>query len=260
MIIYSYNDYKYTTDDLIMGKPVFINNLGCIYPILVKDWNCFCDFGGYLGLSKKHMNLKKVEDLLPTLITMIVNVKSKKCNTLDDKIKQVEYVIDGFCKMFSLLCRKKITFDDETFSFIGDGVMINQDNYNILRNVVLKMNLLKEPKIYEDSKYGEYDRYWEEKALKAKKGKDITLGEMMIILRGFTKESYETIANFNIFQFNSDYLRATQVYNYETLRELASNRDGIQIPPFSDEIINALYKDPTKDLNIKGDFTKMITV
>ena len=65
------------------------------------------------------------------------------------------------CRLFSMLTHKDITWRvsfENGYEFIDEEetLIINKDNFNRIRTTVLKMTLLKEPKIFER----EIDRKW----------------------------------------------------------------------------------------------------
>ena len=112
-----------------------------------------------------------------------------------------------------------------------------------------------EPKIYDN----ELDEKWERKALvaRSKNQTDLELGEKIIVVSQDLKMSINEIKELNILQLYCYYYRAVQIYNSETTRLFKTVDTSMKIEPFIQGMVKELYKDPTADLHVKGDFMKM---
>lgn len=246
---------NYTTDDLVINKPLEVDNLGTIYPILVKDYKKYASISFYLTYSKKHFNIPKEEPLLFSLISIMASFESQTKHI--DFEKGFENTILNLCNLFSIIFRKQINLSGSMgnkqceFSSEDKTVVINNSNFELLRKIVQKMTLLQEPKIYER----EIDRKWHEKAVKAKtkNNKNIDFGEIMLIVSQNMKWTLDYIYNeLNIFQLYCYYSRICHIYDFETTRLFATVSSKIKITPSIDNIFNDLYKDPYADLTVKN--------
>lgn len=253
---------EYTTDELVMNLPCEIGDNIKIYPIAVKDYKNFSNYTKYLLFSKKHLGIGKDMSLLQGLLTLYI-LQSCGNNSLSSNkgIEITNSILSEFSDMLSLLTREKIKGQitgNGVFEFFNKDktVIINEKNFEILRMVTLKMNMLREPKIYER----EIDKKWEEKALLAKRKnmKNIELGEMLTIVRNVTHEKYEELIEMNTFQLYCDYFRIQHVVNHEDTRLYATVSDKIKPSDFIDSVVEVLYRDPTKDLNVKNNFAQYI--
>lgn len=268
---------EYTTDELVMDLPCHIDNLGKIFPVKVKEYKKFLNYAKYLVYGRKHLKLDEDTFLLQGIYHL--NIAIYQSEGLE-QIEAIGKVLTDMEDLFSILTRKKIyvkvekgeiKFTDVDFTeelkkqklnilknekteMKKPTIIIDNKNFDILRKVILKMVLLREPKIYER----EIDRKWEEKALAAKKGKSIELGEILTIIRIATGDSYEYLTNLNIFQLYCDYYRLQQVDSHDKTSLFATVSDKVKVDSFVENIVDVLYKDPTEDLNVKGDFEKMI--
>lgn len=252
----------YTTDELVMNLPCDIGNNVKIYPISVKDYKKFNNYTKYLVFGKKHLGIGKEMSLLQGILVMnILQYCGNESLSSEKGIEITNFIIGEFSELLSLLTKQEIKgkiTGNGIFEFFNQdrSVVIDEKNFDILRLVTLKMNMLREPKIYER----EIDKKWEEKALLAKRKnmKDIELGEILTIVRNVTHEKYEDLIEMNTFQLYCDYFRIQHVINHEDTRLYATVSDKIKPSDFIDSIVEVLYRDPTKDLNIKNDFTKYI--
>ena len=127
-----------------------------------------------------------------------------------------------------------------------------RDAFDILRKIVLKMCLIKEPKIFKDK----ITQKWYEKALIAKRSKspDIQFEDILITVSQDMKMSYEEIKNLNIFQLYSYYYRINHVENYKAITIFRTCSSKLPNINYSDGILQILYKEETlDDLTISAD-------
>lgn len=247
----------YTTDELVMNLPCDIGNNILLYPTLVKDYKDFNKYVKYIVLGRKHLQLNKDISLLQGVILFNISVMNGDSVNLSEEksINSMQTVLSELCELFSMATKANISYNGNfEFSNSDKTIVINDKNFNTLRIVLLKMNMLREPKIYER----EIDRKWEQKALiaRSKNNKNIELGEILTIVRNTTHERYEDLINMNIFQLYCDYFRIQQVMNHRDTALFATVSDKVKPTDFIDSIVDVLYRDPTKDLNVKNDFTK----
>ena len=252
MDLYKFKNYTYTTNDLFFDKPCEVMGVP-LYPIKVKDYEEYLTYATYLIFSKKHLGIEKIKelDLLNVLIVQMAKAKDSE-----------QTVLLEVCRLFSMLTHRNITWRisfENGYEFIDDEqtLIINKDNFNRIRTTVLKMTLLKEPKIFER----ETDKKWYEKALKAreKNNPNLELGEIVLVVSQDMKYTIEQVLDMNIFQLYSYYTRIGQIYECETTRLFATVSDKVKMSPFAKKIFEDLYKDHDKDLDIKGDtFTKFL--
>lgn len=256
MELYKFKDYSYTTDDLFFDKPCEVMGV-VLYPIKVRDYTEYLKYANYLIYSKKHLGIDKMKefDLLNVLIMQMAIAKGNKEDS------QIVVLLE-MCNLFTMLTHKEVTwrisyengyeFTDEENTFV-----INKDNFNRIRQVALKMSLLKEPKIFER----EIDKKWYDKALEAKRknSPNLEFGEVVLVVSQDMKFPIEQVMDMNIFQLHSYYVRLGHIYEYETSRLFATVSADVKPTPFAKNIFVELYKDHDDDLNVKGDsFTKFL--
>ena len=254
MDLYKFKDYTYTTNDLFFDKPCEVMGV-TLYPIKVKDYEEYLCYANYLIFSKKHLGIDKLKDfdLLNVLIMQMAIAKGE-----DSEIT----VLIEMCRLFSMMTHKEITWhisyeNGYEFTDSENTLVINKDNFNRIRQVMLKMTLLKEPKIFER----EIDERWYNKAIQAKQknNPNLELGEMILVVSQDMKYTIEQILDMNVFQLHSYYMRIAHVYESETTRLFATVSEDVKPSPFAKNVFAELYKDHDEDLDIKGDsFTKFL--
>lgn len=252
MIIYK----DYDTTNLLFNEPCEVDGLGVIYPISVGDYKNLQKYIQYLIFSEKHLNLTKEAKLLNGIIVMIAGSKCKDANNLIELNEKIFIVLEEIAQLFSLLTKKNIIYiadkDGYIFKDNEETVNINNCNFDILRKIVLKMCLIKEPKIFKDK----ITQKWYEKALIAKRSKspDIQFEDILITVSQDMKMSYEEIKNLNIFQLYSYYYRINHVENYKAITIFRTCSSKLPNINYSDGILQTLYKEETlDDLTISAD-------
>ena len=187
---------------------------------------------------------------------MMAGSKCKDANNLIELNEKIFIVLEEIAQLFSLLTKKNIIYiadkDGYIFKDNEETVNINNCNFDILRKIVLKMCLIKEPKIFKDK----ITQKWYEKALIAKRSKspDIQFEDILITVSQDMKMSYEEIKNLNIFQLYSYYYRINHVENYKAITIFRTCSSKLPNINYSDGILQTLYKEETlDDLTISAD-------
>jgi|GEM_PF-2022958 len=250
MIIYKnpITKEEYTTDEVMMDEPCYLDNLGYIYPIKVKDYMKFSKYIKYIVFTKKHLDLQSDISLLEGLL--LLNIMSIESNKQTDEYYKC---ISELEMLFSMVTRKDIKIKDiDELVFVDDKIttVIDKNNFDTFRKIILNQNLLQEPKIYDDP----YQAKWIEKA-KIAKMKDshvVDIGEIMTIVSCGTGKSYDVIKNQNILQLYSDYYRLTQVANYEAITLFKTVAQKLPDVKYVEPIVKELYKDSDADIRINS--------
>lgn len=238
-----YKDYE--TLDLLEGKPCIIDSKCTIYPIGIKDYNRFMNYANYILVSKNQLGLKESDCkfLQNLIVTFIASMNNGNINFCDQTtIECMKKVLNDFCELFSILTKKKITnkiSNEGEFEFVGEGIVINDSNYGTLREVTLKMTLLKEPKVFEDKLYEQM--YY--KAMKANRKEGASLSDVVLTVVQDMKYTFEYVYSLNIIQLYGLYLRIAHVKNSDAVtiyRTCSSNLPDVN---FTDGVIDDLWKE-----------------
>lgn len=239
----------YTTLNLLFNEPCDIDDKCYIYPISLKDYSKFSRYIKYIAVSKKQLKIKETDDFLQSLLIAFMIEKAGSTNLLDENVSiALKEVITDFEYVFSTLTKKKIKAEtyDKGFIFKGEGICIDDSNFETIRDVVAKMCLIKEPKVFDDPLM----QKWYQKALIAKQSNTpkIDFEDIVVIVSQDMKMSISEILEMNIFQLNCYYQRILQRDNYDKCMNFKLVSDKVPNANFSDKIIEKLYVDDDSDL------------
>lgn len=254
MIIYDY----YTTDDVMMNEPCLVENIGEIYPVLVKDYNRFSKSGGILMIGKQHTQGVLLRE---AMAYAVMELSGSDLSSKDDMtVKTYFYIVaEEIAKMISIVVHKQIKFTTNwdfivsgenkyftaTFTDKDNTILINETNWEIFRGIVMKQNNIQEEKVYEDPLYAKWAR--KAQIANSKNSENITLGDMIAIVSCETGKTYDEIKNQNVLQLHSDYQRVNHVANYEATTLFRTVTDKVKIMNFASPIISEIYRDKTDD-------------
>lgn len=255
------NDYTYTYTEtsLELGEPcevILLKNSYKItyeelpkvnlYPIKVEDYEEFNKYASYLLLGKEHLQITDNVSLLTGLIYKHSISKSDSVSP-EDIIKKIPYVLEDLCDLLEMVTH--IEFDvramnnGNSFMFIGkdgDGrVIIDDDNFDIVRNVVMKMNLLKEPKYFEDKLYEQM--YYN--AIKANRKEGASFSDVIATVVQDMKYTYEYVSQLSIFQLYVLYSRIAHVKFSDAITIYRTCNDKLPDISYTDGVIDKLFKE-----------------
>lgn len=246
-----FNDYELS--DALFDLPCTVGNAK-IYPTKVTDHKTFQKYGKYILYSKKHFNI--TDDYKDSLLKTVIyhHIKSLQDNPSTfnpDLVYQQNIIVKDLEELFSITCREEIKFnyDNGNYTFINkDGlIIVDEDNFDTIRQILLKLNMMFEPKIYKS----EIERKWEEKAMIARNknsNKDFDFIDIITIVSCSTGKSYKEISEQNIIQLYSDFFRCTNTES--SIRTAIFQSVGCELKGanFTDSIVGLLYRDPYEGL------------
>ena len=257
------NIYKdYDIDDILLDKPcVFEDNL-LLYPIKIKDRKEFYKYANFIVLSAEHYKVD--EDEQSILLTALTNhMGSLNNNKYPDGKEAIDKFFDlaskDFIKLFSIITRGQVlqvafNQEEQRYLFVNEnGIPIITDwNFNKIRHIILKQNLMFEPTIYEDDDVA----FWAEKAKKAraKQNKNFGEWEKINIVSCDKQINYDYIRdNYNLLQLESDYHRIIKnraVEDVNAWRKVCDEKGAKSLPKinYTDSIFPELYKNPEDSL------------
>lgn len=248
-----YKGYNY--DDVISNHPYIEGDLH-IYPIRLYELKAFNQYTQYIVLSKKHYGIGRKDSFLNTIISYKIKDICPNFEELDNESKFSVFgtITKDICGLFSMVSHEPITYTyDENkghcFGNEENSYMITDKNFNHIRKIILRQNLLLEPKIYED----ELVKEWEEKAMKARnKNSSLNFCEMKNIVRCGLGISYEEVDQLNICQFKFDFYRLCNNRDALALDILRTTYgiDTKKLPDikYTDSVLSLLLKDPSEEL------------
>lgn len=243
MIIF--NDYELS--DALFDLPCIIGKAK-IYPTKVSEYKIFQKYSKYIMFSKAHYGVPSdyKDSLLRCSIYYNIMVLRGDNNSNEDNTEYLNIVFEELEELFSLVCREQIKFSfiDNTYNFINKNseVIIDENNFDTIRKVLLKLNMIFEPKIYES----ELERKWEEKAMiaRSKKNTSFDFVDIITIVSCSASKSYKDIYEQNIIQLYSDYFRCINTENSRTTSIFQSVDSKYKGSNFADSMVGFLFKNP----------------
>ncbi len=228
----------------ILGQPEFIDDVGYIYPVKVKDYDKFMSCVNALLISKDNFIIEDKNKYL--LLDLIIF-------SLRD-----ENIIKNMEKLFSLVLQKEVSFIfmENKYGFvIEENKIIDRNNYEQVKKIIMKQNLLFEPKIFKDKLV----QQWAEKVLEARRRNSIKcdIEDMISTVSVVTGKSYEQIAEQTLYQLYADFKRIMKLKDYDTsISFKCAGAEKVSINHFA-ETIN-MFENPYDSLFVKKDKLKNI--
>ena len=226
----------------IFQKPDIIEGIGEIYPIKMKHYDEFMDSSNILCLSYDHFNVEEIkkdfglEDV--SLLELVILAASQSADG--------EESFFNLANIFSFATRKEIKFIDKDVSFVtDDGMCINKFNYDKVREVIMRQNLLFTPKVYKNKKLQE----WANKVIqaRAKNGIDSTIEDMISTIAVISCKDYERLEEYSIYQVKQEFNRAMKVEAYRSaLAYKLAGAEKVELEHYAENI--DMFKNPFDDL------------
>lgn len=221
--------------DNMLNLPIHIKDYGYIYPVKLKNWDKFEINLNPIILGKDHIPLNIDGDfsLLDRLFALG---------------RQDQSVFENMCKVFNIVSNSQkyeLIVGDKDYLFINENnQIIDRENYDEIRRVILYQNILFEPKIYKNPTI----KKWAEKVLitRAKNAPDITLEDKISTISVFTGKHYWDLAEYTMYQINYDFGRIRKIKNYDTQTIAFANpyadHSKMKIEDFAENI--NMYENP----------------
>jgi hypothetical protein len=197
--------------DYILKKPKFIEGVGTIHPIKIKDWDEFESHVEVLLYSKSHFTNADDYHLLDLLILEL--------GMNNDRI------LDSLEKIFAMCLQVdsiEITHDTKSYYFpTGESTFINSHNFDVVRETIMRQNILFEPKVYKNPAM----QKWAKKVLdtRSKNSPNVTLEDMLSTVSVVAGKHYWDLENYTIYQLKYDFQRICHIKEYEMKSALMSN-------------------------------------
>lgn len=242
------------TLNYIFGKPKYLVGIGEIFPIRLNDLDEFNEVSGLLYISRNHFESNNIP-LLDLLFLSADHLKTTK-----------ENIVLSLEKLFSLVLRKDVFFvvdkrDDDAISrysfFIDEHHSISNKNYDELRQIVMKQNLMFEQKVFKDKIVQE----WANKVIeaKSKNSAKITTEDIITTVSVYKGIDYDKLKDYTIYQLYADFYRVRKIKKHESDIIFRSVSDKVTIEDFAEEI--QMFKNPYDDLFVsKSKLSKLNNV
>lgn len=220
----------------ILGLPQYVEGVGDVHPVRIKEYDEFHECSYPLYYSKAHF---KTQDDYPLLDLIVFG-------SGDNNITSV------LENLFSLVLKKKVYFvsTENQYGFvIDDHNVINSLNYDQLRSTIMKQNILFEQKVYENPLV----QQWAEKVMKAKSKNAAKIGieEMLSTVSVFKGVSYGILADQTYYQLYADFQRINKFKAYDaSIQMVCAGGKDVKIENFSEEV--NMYENPYDKLFVSS--------
>jgi hypothetical protein len=232
----------------IFNKPILVEGVGSIYPVKLKDYDDFEETSDLLYISRNHF----ASNDIPLLALMFGSASQllKLDKTIEEEFTPEEAInklLDKFIKLFSIVTNSEVSFisgnNMEGF-LIGISGFISTHNYDIVREIIMRQNLMFEQKVFKNKKVQE----WANKVLetKSKNQPKIDMEEMLSTVSIFTGKHYWDLENYTIYQIYSDFYRIRKMKSYDVSAMARCQGHDIEIDDFAEDL--DIYKNPYDDL------------
>lgn len=231
----------------IFQKPQLVGNAGDIYPVLMKDYEEF--------ITKSNIILYNYEHFDVDYISNFFDIPKDDIKLLDliaimfYQEKMYEQIIKNLEDVFSIVLRKKINsyFNEGVLYFYSDeGNIINRDNYDEIRKIIMEQNLLFEPKVFKNK----HTQEWAELVLKQREKNSVkmTIEDMITTVAVFSGKHYWDLENYSYYQLKAEFNRISKIKEYETMSIALANpyASNIEIKHFAED--TEILKNPYDDI------------
>lgn len=230
--------YIFAQPDYIEGYDK--NNPIYIYPVRLKDYDKFIEVSHLLHISKNHFE----ENENPLLVLVFMCMQQLNL-TLEEMIRKLE-------DTFSIVTRKDVKFtSNKNFEgFVIDSTnIITTQNYEQIREIIMKQNLIFEQKVYKNKLVQE----WANKVLesKSKNSAKISIEDIITTVSVYKGKDYEELIEYTIYQLYADFYRIRKMKKYDTDTLFATvSAEKFTIEDFAEEI--NMFKSPYDDLFVSS--------
>lgn len=209
------------------GLPEYIEGIGNVYPILIKDYEDFRILAEKFLIHNK--DEFKIENEKITLFEIIVysmiNFEIEQ-NEINNKI---DYSIKSFIELLKLALRcKEIYFDENNLSFKIDNEVtknneINKENFDIFRKIVMRQNLLYEPLVAADIVTQHYlNEYRKQKMLDTSSHSSLEgILQILCLVKG--RNIKELLNEYTYYQVMGEFSRYQEMLSYEWIKSVMTS-------------------------------------
>jgi hypothetical protein len=222
------------------AQPDYIDNLGEVYPVKLKDYDKFHKYSKILYISKNHFS-----DTNISLLNLIFSNVESLGFTMEELIISLE-------NLFSLVLKKTTklnTLENRCWFQTEDSKVINVLNYDMIRSIIMKQNLMFEQKVFKNKKVQE----WANTVLEAKSKNQPKIGmeEIVTTVASFTGKHPWDLENYTIYQIYSEFYRIRKLKSFDVLSMARSHGADIEVDDFAEDL--DIYKNPYDSLFVSSD-------
>lgn len=229
----------------IFAEPEMIDGMP-LYPVQMKYYDKFMNVANVLTVSYDNFDMDAIKEKLNGDTIKLLDLLLLNYINSD----QLEIVVELFEKLFGFVCKQKVQYDEKFMAFFIEGtdLAIDRDNYDEIREVILRQNLIFAPKVYKNKIMQE----WAELALQARAQSALkfTTEDMITTIVANNGMDINILANYTIYQIKAIFQRVLKLKNYEATVLFKTVDGKIPIDHFAEEI--DMFRNPYDDI-VKSD-------
>ncbi len=211
-----------------------------IYPIKLKDYDKFQECSKLLYITKKHFE----ENPYPLLALVFMSYQQFEMTQ--------EMLIESLSNLFSLVTQMKVGFvsvENKEGFLMDNGNIISAHNYDVVRELIMKQNLMFEQKIYKSKLMNQ----WAEKAIKAKQknAPNISFEDIITTVSVGCSKHYSDLENYTIYQIYSDFYRFRKTVDYDSNIQFKCAGADLNLQDYAEDL--DLFHNPYDDLFVSSD-------
>lgn len=231
----------------IFAKPTLINDLE-IYPVLMNDYEEFMGCANIITYTYDHFNLEEISKFLKIPVEEIKLLDLVQLVALQTETS--EETFDSLANMLSIVLRTTVDYglsENNIYFHSAEGqLLVNRDNYDELREIVMYQNLIFTPKVFKNK----ITQIWADKVLKAQAKNSANINSEAIIttISILIGKSYEEILNYSYYQVRATFDRICKLKNFDATSIMFANpyAKDIKQEHFAETI--EMHKDPYADI------------
>jgi len=220
-------------DDLrfILNMPIEVDDIGYIYPFTMEEYALYFQYLNVLSVTTN-------------LILQQIDVKNKEYRKeIEEKLKNFDVIcsekslIDILIKLLFISFKtEEIKYNSQLQTIEINSKMINRDNYDYIRNSIIKVNNIRLPKQAKTKELQD----WFDKSYKLKYSQNNDSGSMEDIITSimaFTGYTPDEIKKMTVYQINKLITRLNKISEYDAnIQFLCAGGDKIKLEHWSSHI------------------------
>jgi hypothetical protein len=235
--------------DNILSRPKFVESVGYIYPVIIKDYDEFMENANVISYTYDHFDLDELSNVFEQpkeniKLLDLITIVSRQTGTFEQTFNNLKTV-------FSIVLRSDVNFAvrENGVVFYNDNSYIDRSNYDEIRKIIMGQNLIFSPKIYKSAIVQE----WANKviAARAESAVDIRLEDMLSTISIVTGKHYWDLEKYSYYQIKTEFARIGKDKAYHTnvayqcagaekvsIEHYAENA-GIDMNPYDDIFVDS---------------------
>ncbi|WEG18501.1 hypothetical protein PQ478_08465 [Alkalihalophilus pseudofirmus] len=238
--------FSHETVNHILDIPICIEGVGNLHSVKMHVYERFMSKANLITIGYQHFNMEEI----------LKDNEGKDVKLLDlifltaVQGNEGEQILQNLVEIFKESLRQsdvRYHVDHNGLKFQLDNGEINRNNYDVVRGVIMKQNLLFEPKVYKNKLVQQFaDKVLE---TRAKSGIDMGIEDYVTTLAVAMGKHPSEIADYTVYQLKALFARLGKFKAYETNLALIGHSTEIGKDHFAEK--TDLHKNPYDDVFVQ---------